>query len=230
MGNLTQKSSQSGETIEYEWDAAGRLLRVQSRDGNLDGYDWSAVYDPLGRRLRSKHQVVESDVPQSNDQQEIDSWYDPEVEFLEIAVRINGGSRIWKVYGPDLDGSFGSLQGTGGLQTTIKGSDGTTAAYLNNRFGDAVATLDGSGVSWNPTVFGGYGRVAGAAAGLFTETQPLSEAMGWRGRRINSTGLYYLGARYYDPEAGRFISAPPPGPRGQPEPLRLRRWRSGQWT
>jgi RHS repeat-associated protein len=38
-----------------------------------------------------------------------------------------------------------------------------------------------------------------------------AEAAGWRGRRADVTGLYWLGARYYDAAAGRFVSPDPLG-------------------
>jgi RHS repeat-associated protein len=39
----------------------------------------------------------------------------------------------------------------------------------------------------------------------------LADTLQWRTRRIDPTGLYCLGARYYDPLGGRFISADPLG-------------------
>jgi RHS repeat-associated protein len=38
-----------------------------------------------------------------------------------------------------------------------------------------------------------------------------AEAAGWRGRRADGSGLYWLGARYYDAAAGRFVSPDPLG-------------------
>ncbi len=43
------------------------------------------------------------------------SIYDPQVEFLEIGVSVNG-AKAWKVYGPDINEVYGGLQGTGGLE------------------------------------------------------------------------------------------------------------------
>ena len=42
------------------------------------------------------------------------------------------GDQIWKVYGPDLNGSFGGLQGTGGLEAVILDADGTTTGVIND--------------------------------------------------------------------------------------------------
>jgi hypothetical protein len=45
------------------------------------------------------------------------------------------GASKWKVFGPDLNGRFGSLQGTGGLEAVILDADGTTTGVINDQFG-----------------------------------------------------------------------------------------------
>jgi RHS repeat-associated protein len=49
---------------------------------------------------------------------------------------------------------------------------------------------------------------------MLTPSTPLAEALVWRSRRLDPTGYYRLGSRYYDPMAGRFISADPLGHSG----------------
>jgi hypothetical protein len=80
----------------------------------------------------------------------IESSYDPEVEFLEVATRING-ARTWRIHGPDLSGSFGALQGIGGLEPTIRESGNQVTALINDVYGHAAATIEqGSGaLTWN---------------------------------------------------------------------------------
>src|SRR6266478_9483167 len=46
----------------------------------------------------------------------VDSWFDPQVEFLEIGTVVNGGVPTLKVYGPDASGVYGGLGGVGGLE------------------------------------------------------------------------------------------------------------------
>jgi RHS repeat-associated protein len=57
----------------------------------------------------------------------------------------------------------------------------------------------------------GYGPVLGYQAPRLSEATPLNETLVWRGRRMDPSGLYCLGARYYDPVAGRFLSPDPGG-------------------
>jgi hypothetical protein len=51
-----------------------------------------------------------------------ESWFDPLVDFLEIVPELRelGISattrRSWRVHGPDANGSYGGLQGLGGLE------------------------------------------------------------------------------------------------------------------
>ena len=44
-----------------------------------------------------------------------------------------------------------------------------------------------------------------------SSTTSFAQATVWRGHRLDETGLYYLGARYYDSQGGRFLSSDPLG-------------------
>jgi RHS repeat-associated protein len=138
------------------------------------------------------------------------SIYDPQVKFLEIGVNVNG---VWayKVYGPDLNGVNGGLQGTGGLEATIMNGTGTATGVINDAFGNGVATISGGSVTWSPTHVGGYGPLPDSAAQPLTDATQLAQDTVWRSRRIDPTGFYYLGSRYYEPTSGRFLSCDPFG-------------------
>lgn len=122
---------------------------------------------------------------------------------------------LWKVFGPDLNGRFGGLQGTGGLEAVILDADGTTTGVISDQFGNGVATVTGTGssasVTWNTTRVGAYGPLPGVAAQTLGDVTQLASATAWRSRRIDPTGFYWLGARYYEPTSGRFLSADPMG-------------------
>jgi RHS repeat-associated protein len=127
-----------------------------------------------------------------------------------------GRTRSWKVFGPDLNGRFGGLQGTGGLEAVILDADGTTTGVINDQFGNGVASVSGGSVTWNTTRVGAYGPLPGIQAQTLTDVTQLAAATAWRSRRIDPTGFYWLGARYYEPTSGRFLSADPMGQSASP--------------
>ncbi len=110
------------------------------------------------------------------------------------------------VYGPDRSGGYGGAQGIGGLDAVVTENTGTVNGVTNNYFGDALAA-PGSTTAWS-SVVGGYGAMPGSSA------VNSSLQANWRGKYIDPTGFYYMGARYYEPNSGRFLSADPLGQAG----------------
>ncbi len=203
--------SWSNCTQTLKWDGAGRLVSVTQRDAQSNGYNWSAIYDALGRRLRTVHAVVTAGVAGANTT--VDSFYDPQVEFEEIGVALNG-ARTWKVMGPDLGGAYGSWQGVGGLEATVRESDLQVTPVVADHFGNVVARVSGGQTLWSSNRVDGYGPLLGGGMPVLSASTSLAEASVWRGKRIDPTGFYYLGARHYEPTSGRFLSPDPAGHEG----------------
>ncbi len=215
-GNVLSRGLGAGAgagTQTLTWDAVNRLTNVQARDSGNAGYNWQAIYDGLGRRLRTVYVPVTSGgVVQTAQTTTTDSWFDPRVEFMEVAVSQNAGVRQWLLYGPDLDGRYGSAQGTGGLEGSVRESDGTGTGYVLDHFGHVEARIEGTTLTWQANRFGGYGALpGGGVVPSYLGANTLAQSMGWQGRRLDPTGLYWLGARHYDPIDGRFLSADPLG-------------------
>ena len=75
--------------------------------------------------------------------------------------------------------------------------------YLKNLQGDIVGIADAAGDVVAEYVYDSWGKLINTPTGI-GEINPLR----YRGYYYDvETGLYYLNARYYDPETGRFISA-----------------------
>jgi RHS repeat-associated protein len=190
------------------WDSWGRLVKATERDDLSDGFDWVGTYDGLGRLLRSTYTPVNSNAAASTLKVTVDSWYDPQVEFLEIGVAVNG-QRWWKVYGPDISGGYGGMQGAGGLDAVIREMDGYTVGLVNDYSGNALARVESGQVIWTETRFSGYGPVAGSPAAYLDRNVNIAEAVSWRGWRIHPMGWFYHGARWYDPNSSRYLSFDP---------------------
>jgi RHS repeat-associated protein len=133
------------------------------------------------------------------------------VEFLELGVSVNG-QRTWQIMGPDLNGRYGGLNGVGGLEATVQETGGGVTPVLNDYFGNVLATINSQQltINWSPLRVSGYGPVGYQAPVLSTGT-PLAQSLLWRTRRMDPSGLYYLGARYYDPIGRHFVSPDPLG-------------------
>jgi RHS repeat-associated protein len=78
---------------------------------------------------------------------------------------------------------------------------GTTLSFiLQDHLGSTVGTVNTSGTLASTISYFSFGECRNSTGTLPTEQK-------FTGQRLDSTGLYYYGARYYDPSIGRFISA-----------------------
>ena len=116
-GYVTNRMFANSKTQTLTWDASGRLVGLTQWNNPTNGFFWTAIYDALGRRLRTV------EVPVAN----------------------------------------------------------------------------------------GYGPVLGYQASTLTAGTPLADTLVWRSRGVDPSGYYNLGARYYDPLAGHFLSPDPLG-------------------
>ena len=137
-------------------------------------------------------------------------------EFL-LGVQVGSGSRNWshKIYGPDLSGSYGGLQGQGGLEA-IKGSDAITRGIVNDWWGNVVGyvAVPGSTLTWNAWQHLAWGPAPGWGTPPQDGTKPLHELLGHRGLTVDPPGFIQHGLRYYDPDVGRWLSPDPAGHSG----------------
>jgi RHS repeat-associated protein len=77
----------------------------------------------------------------------------------------------------------------------------TTLSYiLQDHLGSTAGTVNTSGATTSTEAYFPFGTTRTSTGTLPTDKE-------FTGQRLDSTGLYYYGARYYDPSIGRFISA-----------------------
>jgi RHS repeat-associated protein len=211
-GNITSRvwrnpSGAIERTQTLSWDARGRLHAVTELDANTNGYNWTAVYDGLNRRLSTTSVLLTNGVVYAAPPTTINSYFDPEVEFLELGVSY-GKSTEWKLYGPDLNGVYGGANGTGGFEAV--------SPYLNlfepvisDFRGNVLGVVTNSAVAWNPARPTGYGAVPNYRPVALGSGANISLSSAWRGHWADVTGYHCVGTRTYDPISGRWLSFDP---------------------
>jgi RHS repeat-associated protein len=206
-GYQSIRTLSDGRQQSFKWDAFGSLVGMEERDGTNNGFDWIAHYDGLGRRYAVIYIPVLGGV--QGTAKIIYSFYDPEVEFLEL-VTWDQYQEFNRVYGPDSNGAYGGNQGIGGLEAIVDPS-GIAHDLLLDYYGHVAGNINGSGVTWHATPSLSYGPQPGAPVTHVETGGDLIAATAWQSRRQDVTGFYWMGARYYDPLSGRFLSADPLG-------------------
>lgn len=211
-GNIMQRiwRDPNGTNVHQQtlyFDGRDRPADIYDLDSAQNGYYLHSEYDGLNRRLFSTCTVYTNGQAVNNSQVVINQYYDPLVEFLELGVSY-GGLTEWKLYGPDLNGQYGGMNGVGGL-------DGVTT-YLNQFVplisdfrGDIMAGVTNNAVAWNPSRPTGYGAVPGYRPVALGHGAGISLSSTWRGRWVDITGCYQIGMRMYDPIAGMWLSYDP---------------------
>jgi RHS repeat-associated protein len=188
----------------WEYDAVGNVTARSGSGGRLafsydprgrltgvtlpDGRDLTYRYDPLGR-------IVERDL----DGQITRYVYDG----LAVLAELDGGNVIQRRYL--------RTDGLDGLLAVAR--EGTTYRYHLDHQGTVALLTDASGAvaqSFRYTVFG---------ARVEASDPSFDEPYGFTGRRLDpDTGLYDYRVRWYDAEAGRFLTRDPLGSIDGPDP------------
>jgi RHS repeat-associated protein len=189
------------------WNALGQLSKATwaNTQGN---HVWNAEYDPLGRRIKQSWSI------NGVSQEDVATYFDPEVEFLELGAKeITSAGTLthWKLHGLDLSGTYGGSQGMGGLVAVVQDVSGAVEYAINDVQGNTIGWFAGgsNSPSWRKAIVDAYGRPSNMAVRA-TDGGYVGNFY-WHSRRMDPTGLYCLGARYYDAYARRFISPDPLG-------------------
>jgi RHS repeat-associated protein len=207
-GNITNRvwRNPSGgveRTQTLSWDARGRLHAVTERDANTNGYNWTATYDGLNRRLSTTSVLVTNGVAFTGSPSTINSYYDPQAEFLELGVAY-GPTTEWKLYGPDLNGVYGGMNGTGGFEAVSPYLD-LFEPVISDFRGNVLGVVTNGVVGWNPARPTGFGAVPGYRPPALGSGASIALSSAWRGRWADITGYYSIGLRPYDPVSGRWL-------------------------
>ena len=208
-GNITKRiwRNPDGSTNRQQqlyWDAKDRLTDLSDFDKTQTGFNWHAEYDGLNRRLFTVSTVITNGQAPNLAPVTINQFYDPMVEFLELGVAY-GTKTEWKLYGPDLNGKYGGMNGTGGFEAASPGLNLFNPVISDFR-GNILAEITNGVVSWNPARPTGYGAVPGYRPVALGHGADISLASAWRGRWADITGYHQIGMRTYDPVAGIWLS------------------------
>ncbi len=182
----------------YSWDPWGRLLSVTT-----DTYSWRASYDGLGRRIRTYY------TPAQEEEVEVTFFYDPEDEFLEIGSQ-HKEKIFWKIYGPS-------------SCDAVIDSEGSFLLLSQNALGALTAAISSKEIFPSleePSLYGPTKIFSSSIEDLLTYALSFT----WHSKSLDPTGLIWMGARYYDPISGRFLS---PDPIGYPICLDLYNYANG---
>ena len=173
------------------WDGENRLVEAQVNSGSTVSY----VYDSQSRRIAET-------VGSATSVYVYDGW-NPIAEY-------NTTFALTKTYtwGVDLSGSMQGAGGVGGLLAVTDGTGTYFPTFDGN--GNVSEYLDSNGNTVAHYEYDPFGKTTvsnGSKASDFAHrfsTKPLDL----------TTGLYYYGYRYYDPETGRWPSRDPIGEMG----------------
>ncbi|MEI8124924.1 MAG: DUF6531 domain-containing protein, partial [Parachlamydiaceae bacterium] len=173
------------------WDPWGRLIAVKS-----DTSEWTASYDAFGRRLQTNYTpILKGNIWNSKEHTIVTtSLYDPEQEFQEIGV-ISKEKILWKMY-------------EGASCAAIVDSNGEVAVLHHDSRNNLIAVVNSQTTQWNGDYPTPYGPRAPPKA-KDSELVSYALSLTWQSKRADPTGLIWLGARYYDPTGGRFLSPDP---------------------
>lgn len=183
-GQVISKTSIDDGQV-FKWDPWGRLVEI-----SCNTYTWKASYDAFGRRLQTTY------TPKKGKSLTIVSLYDPEKEFEEIGVKYEGKT-FWKISHHN-------------QCEVMLDEDGNAVSLIYDVLGCLIAVVDSEKIHWSRDLASPYGPTVPPQV-LEPTLVSFASSHCWQSMRVDPTGYIWMGARYYDPLGGRFLSCDPVG-------------------
>ena len=177
-GNLIRVIG-SAQSALYEYNAENKLVKATVQNGSLV-IEESYTYDYQGNRTsKSTHK--------SNGEYEYTKYLNDNSSLTNVLAEIDENGTAKCVY-------------TIGADLISQERDGRTSFYLYDGHGSVVGLANESGVVTDTYAYDAFGN-------LLKSTGSTKNCYRYCGEQFDeTTGLYYLRARYMDTSTGRFIS------------------------
>jgi RHS repeat-associated protein len=185
LGNLSKKTSRTGEEWHYSWNSAGHLAEVVRPDGGVVRF----TYDALGRRVSKSYK------------DKVTRWLwdgnQPLHEWVELFVGASIAAAEELVTWLFEEGSFAPLAKISAVQQH---------SIITDHLGTPLCMFDEDGQQLWVAELDSYGKKVNNQLNM--EHCPFR----YPGQYEDiETGLYYNRFRYYDPSIGIYISQDPVG-------------------
>jgi RHS repeat-associated protein len=166
----------NGAMQDYTYDSKSRLIQVGSTH---------YIYDAENKRIASYTQ----DGTQTPEDTEATKYtVDSNADLSQLLVKTNSdGSKTYYIYGLGLI----AQEGEAGYKT-----------YHFDKRGSTVALIDETGSTTDEFFYGPYGEILAKSG----NTDTPFKFNGSYGVMTDDNGLYYMRARYYNPEIKRFVN------------------------
>ncbi|WP_059171999.1 DNRLRE domain-containing protein [Bacillus sp. FJAT-27445] len=198
-GNLLNPNGKSltfnaeNEVDGFEYDEAGNLKKDESRQ-----YEWNKE----GRLVEVKNidgSTVVSYTYYPNGQRKTKTTGETSYQY-----HYDGGDLL-RITDKD-NKTVWAFTWIDGKPKTVTNKQGQTFFYITNYRGDVVSIIDDTGLTVASYSYDPWGNIRQAYEQPGVANQPF----GYAGYQFDKeTKLYYLQARYYDPDTSRFISRDP---------------------
>jgi len=168
----------------FTWDGANRL-----RSLSWEGSTWRYYYDHTGERIKK----VKNEGTPAEDA----------TIYVNGIAQFRAGSEVYAVF-----------DGVNRIAVISRVAEENTFYLNTDHIGSTALVTREDGAVYRKIIYRSFGEIYKAwdeASGWHTPDSNILSDIGnyaFTGQEIDSeTGLYYYGARYYDPNIGRFISA-----------------------
>lgn len=200
-GNLIQTTDNRHETTDFEYDYENHLTSVIARSGSDEAISTYA-YDGSGKRIRVTEKT-------DNRLQVTEYLYDGLLPVIER--NSNGETTASYVRNPNAVGGIGSLVS----MRVPKNKKGLKTLYYHYDGSGNVVGLTGKrgfqNARYSYDAFGNTLRVRGKWAALNKHRFSTKETSFVGAEDLQPISLVYYGARYYNPEWGRWLTQDPAG-------------------